>query len=747
MTGTGRVSWSSSTARVFLTTLALSLAAAANSFAQLKTLTLDDIYDPSTRIRFSGTPPPAVTWIDATHYAREVESSTGAEWKRVEAATGAQTPLFDAAAMERALANTPGVTGEQAKRAAHSESLVFNASYTATLFHIADDLYVFTFGGGRVVRLTNAPGPEEYATFSPNERLVAFVRGNNLFVVDAAGGPEKALTTDGETRVLNGSLDWVYEEEIYGRGQKQGYWWSPDSTRVAFLRIDDRPVPGFTVVDHIPYDQEVEHWDYPKAGDPNPIATLGVASVAESSLVWVDTSSYPDADRLLVRVSWMPDSRDVVYVVQNRTQSRLDLNVANASTGASRTLLKETSKYWIGADDVSTPQWLKDGSFLWLSDRSGWRHVYHYRGSGELIAQVTRGNWEVRTLHGADEASGWIYFSGTERSPIGVDVYRVKVDGKALQRLSTEEGSHTAFFGPSFRYYTDTWSNVMTPPEMRLFRSDGTNVRVVAENHVAALAQYELSTPTFLQVPTRDGFVMEAMMIKPPRFDPSRRYPVYQFTYGGPHTQQVLNQWGGTQFMFHQLLARKGILVWVCDNRTASGKGSESVWPLAGNFGESELRDIEDGVSWLKRQPYVDGARIGIHGWSYGGYLTSYALTHSKSFVMGIAGGTVADWRDYDSIYTERYMGLPDRNPEGYKKSSPRFAAADLHGALLLIHGTVDDNVHLSNTLQLAYELQKAQKPFQLMLYPKSRHGITDPVLVKHLRSMMLDFTLEHLQP
>jgi dipeptidyl-peptidase-4 len=234
-------------------------------------------------------------------------------------------------------------------------------------------------------------------------------------------------------------------------------------------------------------------------------------------------------------------------------------------------------------------------------------------------------------------------------------------------------------------------------------------------------------------------------MIKPPDFDPARRYPVYQFIYGGPGAPQVRNAWGGTTYMYHQLLAQKGIIVWVCDNRTASGKGAQSAWPVYRRFGELELRDVEDGIAWLRRQPYVDATRIGIHGWSFGGYMTLYAMTHSRSFAMGIAGGSVTDWREYDSVYTERYMGLPETNPEGYRKSSPRWAAKDLHGALLLIHGTIDDNVHVANTMQFAYELQKAQKPFQLMLYPKARHGVTDPAQVKHMRAAMLRFITDHL--
>jgi dipeptidyl-peptidase-4 len=238
---------------------------------------------------------------------------------------------------------------------------------------------------------------------------------------------------------------------------------------------------------------------------------------------------------------------------------------------------------------------------------------------------------------------------------------------------------------------------------------------------------------------------MEAMMIKPPDFDPQKKYPVLEFTYGGPHAPSVKNGWGGSAYMWHQMMAQKGYIIWICDNRTASGKSLESTWPVYKNFGELELRDLEDGIAWLKSQPYVDGSRIGIWGWSYGGFMTSYALTHSQSFKMGIAGGTVSDWRNYDSIYTERYMQTPQNNPEGYWKSSPVHYAKDLHGKLLLIHGAIDDNVHVLNTIQFAYELQKAGKQFQLMLYPKSRHGVTDPLLVKQMRQMMTDFVLANL--
>ena len=302
------------------------------------------------------------------------------------------------------------------------------------------------------------------------------------------------------------------------------------------------------------------------------------------------------------------------------------------------------------------------------------------------------------------------------------------------------------FLNRSRTLLLDSWSDIITPPQVRVHSTNAYRpVRDVEPNRVRGLNEQGLSTPELLQVQTRDGFVMEALMIKPPNFDPARRYPVYQFTYAGPHAPQVVNAWGGTDFLYHQLLAQRGIIVWICDNRTASGKGMKSAWPLHRNFGELELRDIEDGVAWLKRQPYIDASRIGLSGVSFGAYMTLYALTHSRSFAMGIAEGAVSDWRNYDTIYTERYMGLPDENADGYRRSSPRFRAADLSGNLLLVHSALDDNVHPQNAMQFAYALQQAGKPFQMMIYPGSAHGVSDPELTLHLRRMMLDFTMQNL--
>ena len=731
----------------FLTALTILLASAV-PVAQQKPLTLDDIYGPTNRVNFSGAPAPTIDWIDGNHYAwgRPSAEQRGAiDWVSVAADTGATAPLFDAARAEAALAALPGISTDQARRLIHSRDLLFNRTYSAALLTIGDDLYTLSFPDTRALRLTSASGEEQEPTFSPDGSKVAFVRNHNLFVVDARTAREVALTSDGTEKILNGEMDWVYEEEIYGRGTKRAFWWSPDSSSVAFLRIDDTPVSTFVTLDDVGYNPDVETWQYPRAGGPNPVVRLGVGR-ATGGTSWIDLSKY-GPEYLVVRVGWAP-AGTLIYEVQNRTQSWLDLNATDLSSApnTSRTLVHETSAYWINSEDTTLPTWLKDGSFLWLSGRSGFAHAYHYSAQGDLIKQVTTGRWEVRSLDGADETNTWVYFSGTERSPIGNDIYRIRLDGTGLERLSRTAGTHDADFSRTFAYYIDNWSDISTPPQTRLHRNDGTEVRTLRENRVAALTEYKLSKPEFLQVRTRDGFVMEAMMIRPPDFDSSRKYPVYQFTYAGPHAQQVRNAWN-LQTMYHQLLAQHGVIVWICDNRTASGKGVESTWPVFKHFGEVELRDIEDGISWLKQQPYVDGSRIGMHGWSFGGFMTTYALTHSTSFVMGIAGGTVSDWRNYDTVYTERYMGTPQQNPDGYRNSAPRWAATNLHGALLLIHGAVDDNVHVANTMQLVYELQKANKPFELMLYPKSRHGVTDPSLVRHLRGLMFDFTIKHLKP
>lgn len=721
--------------------LALLFLLATPLLAQKKGLTLDALYDPKTMTHFGGAVQRGFEWVDDTTFVwpRTDADGTVVEWRVFDVATGKERPLFDRQKLQRAL-EAAGLGEDVAKKTVQAKSLTFDAKKSAIVFAAADDLFVFSFRTNAVTRLTSAPGEEEVPAFSPDGQKVAFVRANDLHVV-GLDGRERRITTDGNAERLNGKLDYVYQEEVYGRGNFKGYWWSPDSSHIAFLQLDERMVPEYTIVDDIDYHPDVKVFAYPKAGDPNPRVALKIAPASGGEIVDVDNERYTSGELLIVDVTWAEDGENVTYQVQNREQTWLDL-VSATRDGESKTLFRDTTRAWV--DPLGPPVWLPDGSFLWQSERSGWRHLYHYKGDGTLIRQVTSGEWEVRDVAGADDR--FVYFSGTERSPIGLDVYRIRIDGTDLKRLSTSEGTHGAIFNTKLTHYVDKWSDLRTPDQIRVHRNDGRETHVVEANVVTH--DYELPPVELLQVKTRDGFPMEAILVKPPNFDPAKKYPVYQMLYGGPHAPRVVNKWSGQgiqSLLFLQFVAQQGVVGWICDNRTASGKGAVSAWPAYKNLGESELRDIEDGIAWLKAKPWIDGDRVALFGWSYGGFMVAYAMTHSKSFAAGISGAPVTDWRDYDSIYTERLMLMPQNNPEGYRKSSPRFAAEDLHGRLLLIHGTTDDNVHPQNTMQFAWELQQAGKEFEMMLYPRTKHSVLNKKTVFHIQKTVVDFVRRQL--
>ncbi|HEY0371246.1 MAG TPA: S9 family peptidase [Thermoanaerobaculia bacterium] len=723
--------------------LALLLLLALPLLGEKKALTLEALFDPKNAVRFGGAVQRGFEWIDDTTFVWPYTDADGTvvEWRIFDVATGKARPLFDKQKLQRAL-EAAGLTEEVAKSTLQARALNFDAKKSAIVIEAAEDLFAYSLRSGSVSRLTSAPGKEEVATFSPDGQKVAFVRDNDLYVVDLQGR-ERRLTTGGTEELLNGKIDYVYQEEIYGRGNFKGYWWSPDSSRIAFLHSDERLVPTYTIVDELDRHPGVNTFKYPKAGDPNPRVSLKLVPSGGGPVVDVDHDPYTGGEFLIVGVTWAPDSKSVTYQVQNREQTWLDLVSVNTS-GAGKTLFRETTKAWV--DPLGEPTWLEDGSFLWQSERTGWRHLYHYKSDGTLIRQVTSGEWEVRDVAGVDGQT--VYFSATERSAIGGDTYRINLDGTSLKRLSQAEGTHAATFNPKLTHYVDKWSDIRTPDQIRVYRNDGREVSVVDANPVNL--DYDIPNAEFMQVKTRDGISLDAILIKPTNFDPTKKYPVYQMLYAGPHAPKVGNRWGGQglqSLLFLQFIAQQGFIGWVCDNRTASGKGAVSAWPAYKNLGEIELRDIEDGVSWLKSQPWVDGDRIGLFGWSYGGFMVAYALTHSTSFAAGIAGAPVTDWRNYDSVYTERVMLMPQNNREGYDKSSALLAAKNLHGHLLLLHGTTDDNVHPQNTIQFANELQQAGIPFEMMLYPRTRHSVVNKKTTLHIQKTVLDFLKRRLQP
>jgi dipeptidyl-peptidase 4 len=590
---------------------------------------------------------------------------------------------------------------------------------------------------------------------SPDGKFVSFVRDHNLWLVNIADGQERAITRDGVEELRKGELDWVYPEELE---IKTAYWWAPDSSAIAYLEVDERKVAQYPLVDFSSFDGKAEMERYPPAGGANPVVRVFVAPVSGGPPKQMDTGS--ETDQYIPRVNWLPDSKHVSIQRLNRAQTNLDLLIADATSGTSRVALTEKDQYWINVSDDL--RFLQDGQrFLWSSERSGYRHIYLYNLEGKELAQLTKGEWEVSAIDAVDEKAGLIYFTSTEKSPMERHLYRVGLDGTAFTRITKEPGTHAVNFAPnagtppgsnvgnasaSVSGFIDTYSNTMIPPRQDLLRADGSRVVVLNENKVAALASYHLSPVEFLQVKTHDGVMLNAWMIKPPNFSPQRKYPVLVYTYGGPHVQVVMNEWGRSTFLWHQMMAQEGYIIFALDNRGSAGRGHLFEEPIHYRLGAQELSDQRDGAAYLKSLAYVDANRMGIWGWSYGGHMTLHAMFEDwNDFKAGFAGGPVTDWHYYDSIYTERYIGLLPQNEEYYKASSPIDKVKQFRGKLLIAHGTGDDNVHFANTLALINDLIENGKYVEVLPFPGRGHGVADAPARRLLMERVTRFFLDNL--
>jgi dipeptidyl-peptidase-4 len=578
------------------------------------------------------------------------------------------------------------------------------------------------------------------AKISPNGKYVSFVRNFNLWLVTTADGKERALTTGGSENVRKGELDWVYPEEL---GILTGYWWAPDSSAIAYLEMDERKVPQFPLVDFESFTGKVALQRYPVPGGANPGVRVLVAPVAAGEARAMDTGA--ETDIYIPRVNWLPDSKQLAIQRLNRAQTILDVLLSDTTTGKSATILSDKDAYWINVSDDL--RFLKDGKrFLWSSERSGYRHLYLYDFSGKQPLQLTKGVWEVSHLDAVDEAKGVVYFTATEKSPLERHLYRVNLDGSGFTRITTENGTHHVNFAPNAAIYVNTYSDANTPPRQDLYRSDGKKLTTLNENKMAELDEYKLSPIEFFTIKAHDGMSLNCSMIKPPNFDPAKKYPVLVYTYGGPRVQVVVNAWTGNLFLWHQLMAQKGYIIFSLDNRGSVGRGHLFEEPLHYRFGAQELSDLRDGVQWLKAQPYMDGERIGIWGWGYGGYMTLHAMFEaSQIFKVGFAGGPVADWHFYDTIYTERYIGPLPKYEDSYKESSAIENANMLRGKLLIAHGIGDDNVHYSNTLALIDDLIEAGKYVEVVALPGRGHEVSDPPAQRLLWERVTKFFLDNL--
>jgi dipeptidyl-peptidase-4 len=613
------------------------------------------------------------------------------------------------------------------------------------VFGFKGEVFTFDAETREVVRRTRSDAKETNLTFSPDGKTIAFTRDYDIWTLDVESGSEKQLTTTGSDSLLNGVLDWVYMEELYRRGNVQGYWWSPDGRAIAYLQFDESPVKEFPIVDFSSVYNTVEMHDYPKAGAPNPIVRVGVYDLETGEQRWMDVDTSDDS--YVARLYWLGDSRQVAIEKLNRDQDELRLLFADVSTGVVREVFKETRSTWININYIKHYYEQKD-RFIWGSDRGGYTHLYLFKNDGTMERQLTEASWEVSALNGVDEKRGHVYFTALEKSLLERHLYRVGENGKGLRRVSIRDGTHSVKFSPDYKYYIDRFSNATTPTVTSVHDATGKLLFTLHDSSEADVAEYDLPSTEFFTIKSREGLELQCSMIKPIHFDPNETYPVLVYVYGGPHRQVVRNRWGGSRYLWHAFMAHHGYIIFSLDNRGSYGKGAKWESPVLRNMGNYELADQIAGVEYLRSLPYVDASRIGIWGWSYGGYMTSLAMFKAPGvFAAGASVAPVSDWRFYDSIYTERYMKQPQDNPEGYEDSSPINFVDGLEAPFFLVHGTSDDNVHMQNSMRLIEKLINNGKDFELMLYPGKLHGISGNTARIHLYRQLTAFFDEHLSP
>jgi dipeptidyl-peptidase 4 len=591
-------------------------------------------------------------------------------------------------------------------------------------------------------------GRQSYATFSPNGSKVAFVRANNLFFVDLNGFTEVQVTNDGKfNHIINGSTDWVYEEEF---SFVVGFYWSPDSKKIAFYKFDESAVREYNLQkwNEGQLYPEDYRFKYPKAGERNSKVEIWIYDVPSGKMARADLGE--DSDVYIPRVKWTQDSNILSIRKLNRLQNQLDIIHADATTGQSSVVLTEKSATYIDLEFLDDLTYLKDGKhFIHSSESSGFKNLYLYAMNGSLITPLTSGNFEVSDFIGFDEKSGTYYYTSMEVSPLQKHLYALSRDKKTATRLSVAPGTHDINMSRDFQYYIDHYSNANEPTVAVLYKTKGNKLVKVLENNETlqtAVKEHALARKEFFNFKTVDGTLLHGFMLKPADFSPSKQYPVVLYQYSGPASQNVNDEWAGSHFYFHQLLVQKGYVVAVIDTRGTGSRGEKFKKITYKQLGKYELEDIIETGRYLAGLPFVDRTRLAIWGWSYGGYMSSLAMTRGAGvFKVGIAVAPVTNWRYYDTIYTERYLQTPQLNPEGYDSNSPSTYASKLSGEFLLIHGTGDDNVHFQNSVVFQQALIDSGKKFQSFYYPDKTHSISGGSTRLHLYTMMFEFIADNL--
>ena len=576
---------------------------------------------------------------------------------------------------------------------------------------------------------------------SPDGRSVGFVRKHNIYIADVETGKEKQLTFDGSTNILNGEFDWVYEEEF---SIAAGWRWSPDGKKIAFWRFDQTRVKEFYMIDEMHVYNKVTPLKYPKTGEKNSIVKIGVIDIETSNLTWMETGSNDDI--YLPRIYWTNSSDQLAILRLNRMQNNLELLMTDSNSGRGSVVLTDTDTCWVEVDERKAIFLTNEDKIVWVSERNGYRHVYLYDYKGNLINQITNGSWEITEVLGISESDGWIYFSGKKDTPLEQHIYRAKLSGGKLERISEQAGWHTANFSPGFKYFINEFSSAHHPSKTLLKKTDGTLIRTLEENNLVAFNDINMVYPDFSTFTTSDGFELNYYMIKPHNFNPNLKYPVIFYGYGGPGSQRVINKWYETRQLWHQLMTEKGYIIFCVDNRGTGGQGKSLKNLMYEDLSKWSVNDHIEAALYLNSLPFIDSERIGFWGWSGGGYLCLMLLTRANEFFStGVSIAPVSDFHLYDAIWTERYLNLLENNPDGYKSSSVFSYAENLKGNLLIVHGTGDDNVHYQNTMQIVREFQLKGKQFDLMLYPNKNHSIKGGHTRLHLFTKLTEYFLKNL--
>lgn len=618
--------------------------------------------------------------------------------------------------------------------ACHS-SKIFRHSFTA-------DYYLYDIAAKSLIKLVDFQIQEP--TFSPDGTKIAYAKENNLYVYDVASKKSTAITTDGKKNaVINGITDWVYEEEF---AFVRAFDWSKDSKKVAYIRFDESQVPEFSMsIFHKDLYPKIETFKYPKAGEKNSEVSLHIYDVAAAATKKVDLGKYNDF--YIARMQWTNDANVLCAQVLNRHQDNLDLLFVDGNTAAAKVVLNEKDKAYVDINDNLT--FLKDNSFIWTSEKDGFNHIYVYDKNGKLKNQVTKGNWEVVSYYGFDEKTKTIFYQSTENGSINRDLYRIGLDGKNKVRLSSKTGTNKATFSPNFQYFINTYSSATQPTVYTLNDAKaGKEIQVIENNQALAdkLKAYDLPSKEFIVLKTAKGNELNAWILKPKDFDPSKKYPVFMFQYSGPGSQQVANQWNNSNDYWFLSLTQQGYIVACVDGRGTGYKGADFKKVTQKELGKYEVEDQIDAAKVIGAYSYVDASRIGIFGWSYGGFMASNCIFQGNDvFKMAIAVAPVTNWRFYDSVYTERYMQTPQENAIGYDQNSPINHVSKLKGKFLLIHGSGDDNVHVQNTMQMMEALIQANKQFDSQIYPDKDHGIYGGNTRVQLYTKMTNFIKENL--